>query len=329
MNDRITRNAFLANHLPQHSKVTPVSGDASFRCYFRTHDDKQSFILMDAPPDKENSELFVVIAQAMAQAGIPVPEIIAADFDNGYLLLEDFGDAQLANYLQDAPADYLPLALNQLLHLQLHGGQHILALPDYDATLLLREMALFNDYFVNGFLNITLTPSEQQQLDALQQYLLTNIEQQPKTWVHRDFHSRNLMLRDEQRIGILDFQDAVFGPITYDLVSLLKDAYVKYSPELLQQMLEKYYILLVQHEKYPHDFAQFVDDFECMGLQRHLKVLGIFARLSIRDNKHGYLKDLPRVFDYVENTLKQPRLQNYAPLFERLKPLFLAKMQTI
>lgn len=317
--NRKTLADFLATVLPQHSDWVAVAGDASFRRYFRVSDNGVSYIVMDAPPSHEDCALFVQVATAFAQAGLNVPEIIDMDLEDGYLLLSDFGDDTLQISLMTNPTAWLPKCLARLLTLQTQGGQHLLELPEYDNELLLRELSLFPEWFVIELLAEKLTPSEESLLQDLNRLLIDSALTQPQVWVHRDYHCRNLMKTGEDNIGIIDFQDAVLGAVTYDLVSLLKDCYVRYPKSTVAACLQDYYIQLVGHELYYQDFEQFERAFDFMGLQRHLKVLGIFARLSIRDGKPAYLNDLPLVFDYVFEVLqKYPELHVYLPLFTRL-----------
>lgn len=310
---------FLAEVLPNYQDCLMIAGDASFRKYYRVWQRGVSYIVMDAPPTHENAELFVQVATAFAQAGLCVPEIIDDDLTDGYLLLSDLGDATLQSHLTAFPEQWLPVCLDTLFKLQQQGGQHLLELPSYDTTLLLNELSLFSEWFVAELLTEKLSTAEEQSMNTLNQLLIDSALNQPRVWVHRDYHSRNLMKISETQIGLIDFQDAVFGAVTYDLVSLLKDCYVRYPKALITQCLKDYYIQLVSAEMFAQDFQQFERGFDLMGLQRHLKVLGIFSRLSLRDGKHVYLNDLPLVFDYVFETLtKYPELNHYLPLFERL-----------
>ncbi len=238
---RKAMETFVSEELPGYHDLTMIAGDASFRRYFRVQHQNISYIVMDAPPEHENVELFVQVATAFAQAGLHVPEIIAADIDNGYLLLADFGDAPLQTYLTAEPHKWLPVCLDELLRLQSQGGQHLLELPDYDTILLLKELSLFPEWFVSELLQEKLSHNEEQLLNDLNQLLIDNALNQPQVWVHRDYHCRNLMKVDEEKIGVIDFQDAVFGGITYDLVSLLKDCYIRYPKPVVSRYLQDYY----------------------------------------------------------------------------------------
>lgn len=324
---RISLEHFLGSVLPDYSDLTMVAGDASFRRYFRVFHLGVSYIVMDAPPSHENAGLFVQIATAFAQAGVNVPHIIEADLDNGYLLLSDFGDDTLQPFITANPQYWLPIALDRLFGLQTSGGQHILELPDYESGVLLRELSLFPEWFITELLGEKLSENEESALNDLNRLLIDNAQNQPQVWVHRDYHCRNLMKVGEAELGVIDFQDAVLGAITYDLASILKDCYVRYPKSLVNEMLQQHYIRLVGSERYYQDFDQFVRAFDLMGLQRHLKVLGIFARLSIRDGKHAYLNDLPLVIDYVLEVLNEyDELRAYLPMFQRLALAFEEKV---
>ncbi len=318
---------FLDNSIPGYSDLYAVSGDASFRRYYRATHDNNTYVIMDAPPNHEDAELFSQVTQAFAQAGVNVPEIIDADFDNGFLLLSDFGDTQLLSLLTGDEQNYhLEQALKELFKLQQQGGQHILELPHYSNELLLTEMQLFDTWFVKELLGLELSLEQQKQLLKLYQMLIDSANKQTHTWVHRDYHSRNLM-HTKNQIGVIDHQDAVYGPITYDLASLLKDCYIRYEHDQIEKHLSDYHDQLISAEMIDADLEQFVRDFHWMALQRHIKVLGIFARLSIRDGKDGYLNDLPLVFDYVEETINHyPSFIFIRDFFKPLKPLMLEKL---
>lgn len=327
MMKRKSLSIFLSEVLPGYQGLSQIAGDASFRRYFRVWQQGISYIVMDAPPPKEDVDLFAQVAIAFAQAGLNVPEIIDSDSEAGYLLLSDFGDEVLQSLLIRSPHEWLPVCLETLLQLQTQGGQHLLELPAYDHPLLLQELSLFPVWFITECLDEKLNHDEESLLHDLNELLIDSALKQPQTWVHRDYHSRNLMRVDEQKLGIIDFQDAVLGAVTYDLASILKDCYIRYPVEVVAHYLYDYYLRLVAQERYYHDFEQFERDFDLMGLQRHLKVLGIFSRLSIRDGKHDYLQDLPLVFDYVLEVLeKYPELNRYLSLFNRLRAAFDIKL---
>lgn len=285
-------------------KIAPASADASFRRYFRVSLADETYIAMDAPPPQEDCTPFVKVADLFLKAGLNVPEIVAKDLENGFLLLSDLGDKTFLSTLQ-APngmavaADLYRDASQALIKMQLASQSNVL--PSYDEGLLTREMQLFPDWYVAKHLNVTLTEQQQAVLNKTFTLLNQNILAQSKVYVHRDYHSRNLMVQSESHdLGVLDFQDAVYGPITYDLVSLLKDAYISWDEDQILDWAVRYW----QSAKkaglpVPDDVADFYRDFEWMGAQRHIKVLGIFARLYHRDGKDGYLKDMPLVMDYL------------------------------
>lgn len=290
---------WLQNEL-QHAEfeLTTASADASFRRYFRVHLADKTLIAMDAPPAHENCEPFVRIARLFGEAGMHVPEIIAQDLAQGFLLLSDLGDVTYLSQLNDATAPVLYHdASMALIKLQLASRQGVL--PDYDEALLTREMQLFPDWYVARHLNLTLDEKQHADLQKTFAMLNQNILAQGKVYVHRDYHSRNLMVCDNNP-GVLDFQDAVYGAITYDLVSLLKDAYISWDEEQIIDWTVRYWqSAKKQGLPVSADFSEFYRDFEYMGAQRHIKVLGIFARLYHRDGKEGYLKDMPLVMHYL------------------------------
>ena len=285
------------------ASLSVASSDASFRRYFRIHADPSiggSLIVMDAPPPQEDCSPFVHAAREFGISGITVPRVIEADLSRGLLLLEDFGTVTYADELNasTAPALYGD-AMQSLVTLQQHTRAD--AFPPYDRTRLLTELELFTQWYVARHLGATLSAQEASELQGVFNLLIAAARSQPQVAVHRDFHCRNLMvLPDGRNPGVLDFQDAVHGPITYDLVSLLRDADLRWDEEQVLDWSIRYWER-ARKAGLPvsTDFAEFYRDFEWMGLQRHLKVLGIFARLYHRDGKDRYLADLPRVMQYV------------------------------
>jgi len=279
-------------------ELEPASADASFRRYFRVRSAGQSFIVMDAPPAHEDCRPFVQIAGLMAEAGLNVPRVIAEDFARGFLLLSDLGTAGYLQALNADSADALFRdAIDALLRWQLASKPGVL--PPYDRALLTRELMLFPDWYVGRHRALTLNAAQSAALDSAFKLILENNLAQPAVYVHRDFMPRNLMVASPNP-GVLDFQDAVYGPVTYDLASLFKDAFISWDEERVLDWTVRYW------EKAKRaglpvaaDFAEFYRDFEWMGLQRHLKVLGIFARLNYRDGKSSYLEDTPRFIGYV------------------------------
>jgi aminoglycoside/choline kinase family phosphotransferase len=288
------------------ASIAPASADASFRRYFRVSlgatwpgsGGAATLIAMDAPPPNEDCRPFVRVAALLEKAGVHVPRVLAADVDRGFLLMSDLGTRTYASALDAASAPRLyDDALDALVRLQraAHDGE----LPRYDEALLRRELALFPDWYVARHLARTLTRAQRSALDAVFGAIVANNLAQPRVLVHRDYHSRNLMVATPNP-GVLDFQDAVYGPITYDLVSLLRDAYVEWDEERQREWAIGYFER-ARGARLPvaSDFANFWRDFEWMGVQRQIKVLGIFARLKHRDGKAAYVDDMPLVMRYL------------------------------
>ena len=304
---RLTLLALWLNSLPAPalviSSLRPASSDASFRRYFRVDAaDGGSFIVMDAPPPQENVQPFIDVANLFAATSVTVPTILAQDVAQGFLLLTDLGGTTYLSVLNNDTAHKLYLdAIDALVLLQSQSKPGVL--PDYDRALLHRELMLFPDWYLSKHLGATLTDTQTAELNKVLDILLANNLAQPQVYVHRDYHSRNLMVLERGNPGILDFQDAVYGPLTYDLVSLLRDAYVEWDEEMVLDWAIRYWER-ARRAGLPvnPDIDAFYRDFEFMGLQRHLKVLGIFARLYHRDGKDAYLKDLPLVMAYTRKT---------------------------
>lgn len=273
---------------------------------------------MDAPPEHEDCRPFVAVAKLFGAAGVHVPQVLAEDFDNGYLLLSDLGSTTYLQALSNESADALYRAANDaLVKVQLVSRSGVL--PEYDRALLLRELRLFPDWYIARHLGLALDPAQNGILNETFSLILDNNLAQPRVYVHRDYHSRNLMV-SEPNPGILDFQDAVYGPITYDLVSLYKDAYIAWSEERVLDWVIRYWEA-ARGAGLPvnADFGEFYRDFEWMGVQRHIKVLGIFARLFHRDGKDGYLRDMPLVMAYLRRACT--RYSELAPLLRLLDQL--------
>ena len=302
--------------------LRPASSDASFRRYFRIDTDRGSCIVMDAPPDREKVEPFVKVATVFHQCGVSVPDILAKNPQEGFLLLSDLGTVTYLEKLNNANAGRLYLdAIHALIRIQSSSQPGIL--PEYDRPTLEKELRLFPDWYITRHLQYTMTPEKRTDLERAFSLLLANNLSQPQVYVHRDYHSRNLMHLDgteEISPGILDFQDALYGPVTYDLVSLLKDAYVEWDEEQVLDWVIRYWEK-AKKAGLPVNpgIDVFYRDFELMGLQRHLKVLGIFARLFHRDGKNAYLKDMPLVLKYASKTAH--RYAELAPLARLLDEL--------
>lgn len=306
-------------------ELTPLAGDAGFRHYYRINT-QPPLLAVNAPPESEDSRQFVQLAQYLRPMGIGVPAVAAADCEQGFLLIEDFGDQLLQQKLEDSPSAATALygeALMQLLALQQSPDQSAL-IPRYDRQALGREMHLFTQWFTGELLNYSLSTDEQQLIASTFQQLEDSALEQPQVLVHRDFHSRNLLLRPDGALGVVDFQDAVWGPITYDLVSLLRDCYLRWPAEQVQKWVLGYGNMAADAGLLPEvDQSQYLRWFDWMGLQRHLKVLGIFARLALRDGKTRYLNDLPLVIRYLLEALAPyPELNDFRQWFEdKLLPL--------
>ena len=289
--------------------IAPASADASFRRYFRVTAKGRDYIVMDAPPAHEDCRPFIAVARLFADAGVHVPQVLAQDLDQGFLLLTDLGNTTYLTALDDAAPDpgvarELYLASNDAL-IRIQQASRPGVLPEYDRALLTRELMLFPEWYVEKHLGVTMTDDQQTVLDTVFGRLLANNLAQPQVYVHRDWHSRNLMVSDPNP-GILDFQDAVYGPITYDLASIYRDAYIQWDEEMQLDWVIRYWEKArAARLPVPDDFGAFWRDFEWMGAQRHLKVLGIFARLYHRDGKDGYLKDMPRVMGYLRTVCER------------------------
>ena len=302
-------------------ELEPASADASFRRYLRVVGAERSYIVMDAPTENEDMGPFSRAATRLLALGLNVPVIFAANRDQGLLLLSDLGNTTYLQCLTPSNADRLyGDAFGALVILQAGSSTDPKFFPDYDRNLLNAEMALFRDWFLLRHLDIRLTPEQRHRLDAVFADLSAAALEQPNTWVHRDYHSRNLMRTATNNPGILDFQDAVSGPITYDLVSLLRDCYVEWPAERVTEWAKRYYQLGV-HSGLPvgANEDRFLEWFDWMGVQRHLKAIGIFARLYRRDGKPGYLADIPRVLRYIHTQAN--RYAELASLNEVITPL--------
>lgn len=306
--------------------IEPASSDASFRRYFRVTHNEGCQIVMDAPPDKETTEPFIRLAALFKQAQVHVPAIFQQNSAQGFLLLEDLGCKSYLDALQPDNADTLyQSAMASLFELQSNIDIKSNLLPVYDEALLKRELGIFYDWFLQQLLGIVLPVSIRQSVDEL---LVDSALQQPLVCVHRDFHSRNLMLLDSGTPGIIDFQDAVIGPITYDLVSLLRDCYIRWPQKNVDDWMAQYYYRLVQAGMLTVELTQFKRWFDLMGLQRHLKAIGIFARLHLRDGKSTYLTDIPRTMSYVLDVCElYPELTDFKNfLQQQVLPVYQTKL---
>ncbi len=279
--------------------LKPASGDASFRTYHRLFLKNKTFIVMDAPPERENCKVFIKITKKLRACDVNVPIIHNVNIEQGFLLLSDLGNDLYLNKLNKSSIyELYSDALSTLVAIQVLvnvGG-----VDEYDKSLLISEMNLFREWLIEKHLNIKLSDSQVKILTTLFDLLVNNALQQPKVFVHRDFHSRNLMVTKENNPGVIDYQDAVYGPISYDLVSILKDCYIKWPKEEIDKWVDFYLNKLYEEKaQYRINRDEFVRWFDLMGVQRHLKASGIFARLSHRDGKHNFLEDIPRTLSYI------------------------------
>ncbi|WP_448145546.1 aminoglycoside phosphotransferase family protein [Pseudomonas silesiensis] len=299
--------------------LTAASSDASFRRYFRWEGEGRSFVVMDAPPPRENCKPFVDIAFLLAKSGINVPKIYAEDLERGFLLLNDLGNKTYLDVIDSENADDLFQDAVQAL-LAFQQLPMVAPLPSYDVALLRRELELFPEWYVNCELGIEFDPAQQMLWQQVSELLIESALAQPKVLVHRDYMPRNLML-SEPNPGVLDFQDAVYGPVTYDVTCLFKDAFLSWPEERVRTWLEEYWqqagALGIPVQP---DFEDFLRASDLMGMQRHLKVIGIFARICHRDGKPRYLEDVPRFFAYIEAVVaRRPELAELGVLLASLR----------
>jgi hypothetical protein len=289
------------------SDIRPASADASFRRYFRVTDknDGNTYIVMDAPPDKEDCAPFIHVTHLLHGVNVNAPVILKENKRQGFLLLSDLGDQPYLDHLTNQRADALyGDAISALIQMQKIKNH----LPSYDEQHLRQEMDLFESWYLNRHLDVVLNNNQKSDFETILTLLIGNAVEQPQVFVHRDYHSRNLMLVNKDNPGVIDYQDAVIGPVTYDLVSLFKDCYIEWPRNKVENWLDVY----LQKSEHTFDKQQLIRWFDLMGVQRHLKVLGIFARLNYRDGKTQYLKDLPLTLKYVVDTCK---------LYQELEPL--------
>lgn len=305
------------------TSMQAASADASFRRYFRVNGslngEVSTYIVMDAPQPAEDVKPFIHIAELFAQCHLTVPQVLAQDTEQGFLLLTDLGTNMYSHVLTTDTAHKLYSdAIDALVHLQTQSQADVL--PEYDREFLMRELMIFPEWYIGKHLGITLTAEQTASLQGVFDALLANIMAQPQVFVHRDFHSRNLMVMDKGNPGILDFQGALYGPLTYDIASLLRDAYIQWDEEMVLDWAIRYWEK-AKRAGLPinSDIDAFYRDFEFMGLQRHIKILGIFARLAHRDGKENYLNDIPLVMEYVRKTAH--RYKELIPLLRLLDVL--------
>ncbi len=296
-------NIWLKNNLPNcEYKIFKLAGDASFRQYYRITYENQSQILMDSSFDKQAFQEFMKITHELTSLDLPVPQVYAVNNSESLALIEDFGDHLLLEIANQNNCDFLyKEALNILIKMQ-NCQLEMPNVPKFTTQQILAELNLFNEWFVNKYLQLEFSNSEKQTITKTFDILVDLLLSLPQTLSHMDYHSRNIIVLKTNKLGIIDYQDARLAPFAYDLVSLLKDCYVKWPQEFIQSLLKYYY----DNTKIANTLkmSEFIRAFDICGLQRHLKVLGIFSRLHIRDNKSKYLEDIPLVFHYIINCLK-------------------------
>ena len=290
----------------ENAEIVSLTGDAGFRQYFRIIlSPDESYIAVDAPPALSNNCAFVNVANALENNQVAVPSVLAFDEANGFMMLEDLGDRQFFDVIaQEELMPWYKEAIDELVKITTLDYQGAsLELPDYNDAFVLTELSIFTQWLVGKYLEIELTQEQQQHIEHAFNVLVKNVAEQPKVMMHRDFHSRNLMVKNSQ-IAVIDFQDAVHGAITYDIVSLLRDCYKQLSHDEISVLFD-YFLMKVNKNERLSSLSTHADKstwqrwFDLMGMQRHIKASGIFARLSLRDNKHGYLNDIPLTLQYI------------------------------
>jgi len=300
-------------------EINPINSDASFRNYYRVSDHSgTTYVIMDSPPDKENNEQFIFISELLTKMEIPSTVVYAKDLSMGFFILSDLGPATLLDRNMDTRIKtkrekLYTEAINILLLIQKNGNNFVDELPVYDLELLETEMNLFLDWYCIKELGISAAQLNEFNLGKSFKYLSESALKQVQVFAHRDYHSRNIMISKRGELGIIDFQDAVLGPITYDLVSLLRDCYIELSENEIRHWLEVVYQRLINENLLDISYEKFEVDFDLMGCQRHLKAIGIFSRLKHRDGKPNYMKDVPRTLGYLKKISKK---------YDVLEPLY-------
>jgi aminoglycoside/choline kinase family phosphotransferase len=313
-------------HLPV-QRLEPASSDASFRRYFRAFVGAKTFVVMDAPPDKEDVRPYLKVSRLLEGVGAHVPHVREANIELGLLLLEDLGSTPYLARLGagEDPDRLYGDALRVLADIQVRGREAAAELPPYGREVLLRELVLMPEWFLQRHLALEWSAAEQQTIDDTFEFLIAEALAQPTVFVHRDYHSRNLMVVGERNPGVIDFQDALRGPVSYDLVSLLKDCYIGWPRERVERWVSAFRRdLMARGAPAGRDEREFLRWFDLIGVQRHIKVLGIFARLWYRDGKAGYLQDLSLTLEYVRDACaRYPELAALAEFTERrIVPVF-------
>lgn len=314
--EKRVNNWLKQNFNKKNLEMTTLAGDASFRRYYRLHYETQTAIFMDASSSDESIKPFLDLQKLLREQGLKVPEIVLADESAGFAILEDFGDSLLLNELHKDNAETLyELAIEALITLQSTPTSTV---PVFDKAFIRAELNLFTEWFLSSYLKLTLNQAEKRIIETTFDYLCNEIDSYPKVFIHRDYHSRNLMLvpdKQAMRLGLLDFQDAMLGPFAYDLTSLLKDCYIQWPRQQILQHVKAFYRKSPLARSVTE--SAFIKAFDLCGLQRHLKVLGIFSRLYIRDSKSGYLQNLPLTLHYVLSYLEED--EKLRPFYEFLQ----------
>ena len=289
------------------SQIKPINSDASFRNYYRVLDDKKGpFIVMDSDPNLENNEKFIYTTNLLNQISMPIPSIHQIDDSGRYFLISDLGRKSLFDQRQDDNLqDFYIKAIKLLIQMQINGSSYKSQLPDYNDALLYSEMELFKEWFCFYELGFGVRQIEKIDFNPLFSQLIQRANHQEKAFVHRDYHSRNIMISYDGELGLIDYQDAVCGPLTYDIVSLLRDCYIKIELPQMHDLLRVYYDHLVKNQMTNKPLNEFIIDFDLMGAQRHLKAIGIFSRLKHRDKKETYVNDIPLTLSYLKHLSKQ------------------------
>jgi len=295
--------SWVSKLLPGKFKITPASSDASFRNYYRIQSSKSSKIVMDAPPDKEPLDSFLDISKRLQDAEINVPQIFEVNKKLGFILMSDLGSVQYLEKLNSDTVYCLYTDALDTMH-RMQTETDVQGLKSFDSNELLLEMNLFSEWFLKKQLKLDFDNAKSVFINECFQSIINIIQNIPTRFVHRDFHSRNLMVTEKNNPGILDYQDALVGPITYDLASLLKDCYIKWNEDLIEKMVDSYYKRI--RVAYPQmNLEEFVFWFDVTALQRHLKAIGIFSRLFHRDEKKQFLSDIPRTYSYINNVVSK------------------------
>lgn len=309
--------------------ISLISGDASFRRYFRISHQKKTYIAVDSPPDLVAIAPFLQMVEKYTAFGLAVPQVFASCEQQGFMLQEDLGNTQLGLCLTSSNAmtwyKRALLLLPSVIHMQADKENH---LPFFDAKFVQKELHIFIEWLIKVHLRLNLDQSTLKMLDSVFQLLTDNALQQPTGGMHRDFHSRNLMVHNEQ-LYVIDFQDTVIGPVTYDAVSLIRDCYIRWPQQMVNELMQFHFNLLLQHEILASDtqFITYKRWFDLMGLQRHLKAAGIFARLYYRDNKSGYLKDIPLTLEYIADVSSE--YEELSALSQWIKQIVIPSIKTI